>query len=437
MMFSFRAVTLFAVILMATGCSVGKTSTMFITKTNAGLELSYEPPTLALDISRIEGVLGPQFENGKKLPVLASFKFKNSGAFAPHLGSTFATGDAAVVLAAFYGDQTTPDQWNERLKQVKTLVDSSLELDNKPNPGTWHSFQKAENGTGLKEVDVKTVFFGTDTMLGLKVAWSTMTGALPDSAKLGYNRKEFALLPISMAEENSDDNKKYRMKMAPLLATLDAPIDANTGAQSLETSYIQYFATGEAATLLAFQQDVRRAMLVRLDPNQNSYLRKFGEGLGRHQEYILPYTLSAFYDTLIKLKQSGDSVAAAHKEKLDGLVSELPIPSTFTAKNLYRYRYVSPTLTRSSDDSIPYDKNTDFYKVIRYWTDLESSLRAIETAINEKKDGALQCDPPAACDSLDEERKRLDEARNEIAGAVRENRQIIAAYSYFQALISP
>ena len=59
------------------GCGIGYNRTLFITKTNVGFEASAEPPTFELDISRLEGTVGPQFENGKKLPVMASFKFSN------------------------------------------------------------------------------------------------------------------------------------------------------------------------------------------------------------------------------------------------------------------------------------------------------------------------------------------------------------------------
>ncbi len=438
MRISVKAVLLLAAILMVVGCSVGKTSTMFMTKTNAGLELSSAPPTVAFDISRVEGVLGPQFENGKKLPVLASFKFENTGAFAPYLGSTFATGDAAVALAALYGDETTPKFWKDRLTQVGTIVDSRLELNHKPDPGSWFSFQKVRTGNNGSdtEVDVKPVFFGTDTMLGVKIAWSTMTGTVPDSAKLGYNRKEFALLPIAMTENGSND-KKFEVKMASLLATLDSPIDANTGKPSLDSRYIQYFATGNAATLLALQQDVRRAMLARLDPNQGSFLREFGKGLGKSQEFVLPYTLSALYNTLTSLEAIGDEIAKDHRKRLNDLVADLRIPSTFTEKNLMRYRYVKPKLIRYQNDTPPYSSTKGFYRVIRYWSDLDASLRAIETAKKEMKGSALECDPKEACSTLERDLERLEEARNEIVTAVRTNREIIAAYSYFQTLISP
>ena len=52
------------------GCGIGYNRTLFITKTNVGFEASAEPPTFELDISRLEGTVGPQFENGKKLPVM-------------------------------------------------------------------------------------------------------------------------------------------------------------------------------------------------------------------------------------------------------------------------------------------------------------------------------------------------------------------------------
>lgn len=268
------------------GCGIGKTGVLFVTKTNMGFEVSTQPPTAELTISRVEGVVGPQFENAKKPPVMASFKFENTGIFAPHVGSAFATGDAAVTMAGLYGDETYGQDWQSRANELKpdkastTPTNSVLELDKQPEPGRWLPLPdwgwlnwlnpKLEFQTN----DVRPVFFGTDTAFGVKVAWSGMTGQYPDTAKIGYNRKELALVPVSMKGPDQNKTTPFKMKIPSLLATLDSGVKTG-GAASLDTTYIQYFATGNAATLLALQKDVRYAMLARIDPHAKDHAKEF------------------------------------------------------------------------------------------------------------------------------------------------------------------
>lgn len=256
------------------GCGIGYNRVLFGTKTNVGFEVDTKPPVIQLNIGRTEGVIAPQFENGKKLPVLASFRFQNSGSFSPFVGSAFATGDAALTLAALYDDDTPyKKEWLSRLKLVRE-IDSSLKLDYKPtipDNAAMLFADKGPDGEYFQQTDVRPVFFGTDTSLGLKIGWSG-AGAFPDSAKLGFNRKELAWIPVSMSSKESSSGKTtYFVKTSSLLATIDSGISQPTlvdGAPKTDIQYVQYFATGDAATLLALQQDVRKAMIIRLDPNQ-------------------------------------------------------------------------------------------------------------------------------------------------------------------------
>ena len=74
------------------------------------------------------------------------------------------------------------------------------------------------------------------------------------------------------------------MNAASLLATVDSGVTFPKGIGA-DTHYLQYFATGDAATLLALQQDVRKAMLVRLDPNQDKYGSLFQAGRFEKDDY--------------------------------------------------------------------------------------------------------------------------------------------------------
>ena len=244
---------LILIVWFGAGCGIGYNRTLFVTKTNAGFEASSLPPTLQLDIARLEGVVAPQFEEGKKLPVMASFRFQDRGIFSPAIGSTFATGDAATTLAALYGDDTPQpsnqhSNWSSRAKMVKGdpnpyPADSTLQLEQPPEirhqllplPSRLDFIEripilgKAFEKPSFQTTDVRPVFFGTDTAFGLKIQWSEMTGHFPDSVKLGYNRKELALVPITL----SDDNK---LKMASLLATVDSGLQ---GGSPQDTSVLE------------------------------------------------------------------------------------------------------------------------------------------------------------------------------------------------------
>jgi hypothetical protein len=81
---------------------------------------------------------------------------------------------------------------------------------------------------------------------------------------MGFNRKEYAWAPVSMRTNFSSEVPGYEVKMPSFLATIDSNITSEE--QGGGVSALQYFATGEAATLLALQPVPRQAMVYRLDP---------------------------------------------------------------------------------------------------------------------------------------------------------------------------
>lgn len=239
--------------LLALSSCVGVDRTVFFTKTNRGLDIASAPPTVSLDIGRDEGVITPQFQNGKTSSVLASFKTSSDELFAANVGSTFATGDAAMTLATLYDSP-----------YVGTVQPGQLELNERP------TYRNSTETVNFQEDDVRPLVFSTKTSLGLRVGWSSMTSTLPDNFTMGYNRTELALLPVTMQKES---DSKYNINQASLLATLEYTLEGPTSAPSItddesdpDLVYLQYFATGEAASRLATQPKVRSSMLARLDP---------------------------------------------------------------------------------------------------------------------------------------------------------------------------
>ena len=240
------------------GCA-GYNHTLFMTKSNAGLDFDAKPPTVEITISRKEAVIAPGFEGGQTPPVMASFKpavgtgagFSN---FFLGVDQTFAGGDAARTMAELYGTNMSPGA------SALTSYDSSIELTEPPKYSNW--FQRM-----AKPGEVRPFIFGTDTMLGLKVAWSGTGGQMPDTLKAGFNRKEFAWAPVTMTTVTHTNSgttvTNHLVKMPSFLATIDSKIEAGTDSK---VSALQYFATGDAATLLAMQPAVREAMVMRMDP---------------------------------------------------------------------------------------------------------------------------------------------------------------------------
>lgn len=245
-----------ALALCLQSCAVGYNSTLFMTKSNIGIDAETKPPTLEVSIARREGVIAPGFEGGQTPPVMASFRADSNpfGRFFFGVKSTFAGGDAAVALSKDPGS-------------ADTNYDSVLCLSQKPNKKTILGFDVSVKEKG----DVDPMIFGTDTTFGLKVAWSGTSGEVPDTVRLGFNRKEFAWAPVygtDAVDCTVPGTKKpgnYGIWMPPFLAVLDNEVQTGTPAQT-GIKWLQYFATGKSATTLASRNEVRRIMMERMDP---------------------------------------------------------------------------------------------------------------------------------------------------------------------------
>jgi hypothetical protein len=238
------------------GCAVGYNSTLFVTKSNIGIDVDTKPPTAEISIARREGVIAPGFEGGRTPPVLASFGNDSNpfDRFFFGVQSTFVGGDAAVALSQGPGGD-----------EVK--YGSVLCLSQKPEPKKflWWDMSIPEKG------QVRPFSFITDTTLGLKVAWSGMTGQFPDSVQLGFSRKEFAWAPVIGTDKTNckllDTQKDgaYAVWMPAFLAVLDNNVTIGSPSET-GVKWLQFFATGDSATILANRDEIRQVMLKRLVP---------------------------------------------------------------------------------------------------------------------------------------------------------------------------
>jgi hypothetical protein len=426
------------------GCGIGYNKTLFLTKSNIGLEASVAPkPTFDLDLSRFEGVISPGFEKGKKLPVLASFRFENKDRFSPAVGSTYAAGDAAVAMSALYGDDTDGDDADERLDIVNNgyKYDSSLNLDvNKPviKKGlleTWFPaiFHPQEFQTNV----VEPVIFGTDTSLGLKIAWSTAPSPpapFPDSLKFGYNRTEIGLAPIAMNENNNT----YNMKMASLLATADTGVIIDETGKQVNLQHMQYFATGKAATLLALQEKVRKAMLERLDPSAKYYANKFASLMGESKAIAIAH-MSLIYGGLGKLA-SDPSVsteiqnrAVFHRDALDSLANFLPERYSFT-----RYQQDQDTKTNYTVmDNIQIGKpikRENFNNVVGYITNITKAINIYEEMLSVDGLSVDSQKPAGLKDKILKQRDLAMKADSDIK-SIEQHPSLIAAAEWYFSIV--
>ena len=291
------------------GCAIGYDSLLFVTKSNVGLDVDTTPPTAEVSIARRESAIAPTFEKGQTPPVLASFRVGFRGILGvwADVASAFAGGDAAATMALLF-DQ--PD--------ATTAENASLCLQEKPRPIGVFGQELKFPGPG----DVRPFLFGTDTSLGLKVAWSGLTATVPDTVKLGYNRKELATAPIfAIPEACGTMGGQYVVRAPSFLATIGSSPKV-AGVADSELQYVQYFATGRAATSLSLRQDVRTVMIRRLNPDLAVQFESFRDHQQLQQDSVrriqqaydaqTDAKKSAIREEAIRLKLVQDNMRAAN-----------------------------------------------------------------------------------------------------------------------------
>jgi len=408
---------LIASIWLLAGCA-GYNNTLFMTKSNVGLDFDSKPPTLEVSIARKEAVIAPSFEGGKTPPVLASFKpHAGSGSafasFAFGVDQTFAGGDAAKAMAMLYNLPTATNP---------CLYDSSLELSEKPP--YENCFQKIP-GKGA----TRPFIFGTDTSFGFKAAWSGTGGQIPDTVRLGFNRKEFAWAPISatpvLRPDGSEDCHKVNVKMPAFLATIESSQNIS-GDGSTRVQGLQYFATGQAATYLAMQQDVRKAMLARLDPNQ----QKFASLQEAEARRTARSVARLAYDGLKSL--NSDNQAQALVKRLDEFAKNMvPAKYPFTRYSLVG-NDLEPQPRKSKGDDVM--GTEPFARLITYWDDLERNHDALTKA--KSLTSLTLNNQPVTIDAVLKESGEAEARLKQFEQSISSNSAISEALGYYVNIIT-
>jgi hypothetical protein len=251
------------------GCAIGYTQALFATTSNVGVDIDTKPPTFEVSVARREGVIEPTFEGGQTPPTLATFSTGTGtgmdratnavGGFFFGVSAFFAGGDAARVLA---GPDGKPG-------------DSAICLSKGPHRRGWLT-NELESGSGFLDAvlpgpgEMKPFFFATDTALGIKLAWSGTTGYVPDTVKVGFNRREFALAPISWAHASctlpTGEAGTLQVEIPSFIAVLSSGAETPKDRIAARFQYLQHLATGAAATDWAARPEVKKILESRLEP---------------------------------------------------------------------------------------------------------------------------------------------------------------------------
>lgn len=185
-----------AAAVLGSGCASGPEHVLFVTKTSLGIDVATEPSGATIGYDRIEGYIGPRFDNGGVPPVAASFQ-TNGQLLSREVRTIYATGAAAKIVT---GSQGTPPV------------------------------------AGKLEGAPRRMFFSTGTTVGLKVGFGAT--ATTEFA-FGYKRRELSVIPMPADGE-----------FPSVLASLQNDVTA-ASASSTDFAVTQYFATGDAAVQVA------------------------------------------------------------------------------------------------------------------------------------------------------------------------------------------
>ena len=190
--------------IMLSACSTSS-RVIFVTSSTIGMDADSKPATASIGYQRIEGYVGPRYQDGSVPPVVASIATGGT-VFSPKIAQVYATGPAAELVSG-----------------AKKSAGGSAQFKGDPDS---------------KQV----IFFGTTTTLGFRVGF---IGSLPDSATLGYKRKEFAVLPLGVPANAAQGDPLPSVLASINTAIATGPLN-NTGLKAQ-----QFFATGAAAESLA------------------------------------------------------------------------------------------------------------------------------------------------------------------------------------------
>lgn len=229
--------------------------------------------------------------------------------------------------------------------------------------------------TGCSTFNRSLVFF-TNTTIGAEVSMDAAQGTSPVKVLAGYKRQEGTLNPVydkaGLKTGTAAGNDKYREKAYSVIAKIQSGTGGSGGQDAgVKLSAAQWFATGEAAVLLAKAPGIAGAV------TGNS---KIAEAAAKESALLRDDSIPDYVKTSA-LVTAFDFVASVQSPEAQGILGRL---------NGFAMGYKNPTFVAYFDNGqgeIGHDpKRTalpanDYMLITQYQGALETSIDAIETLL--------------------------------------------------------
>lgn len=203
--------------LLLGGCAEMPRNVVFMTKASIGIDIESTAQTASFAYDRIEGYYAPRYA-GQDPPAVYASLATNGKMIDRKIKQVYATGNAAKIVS-------TPGSQSPRVAMPPARASDSATA-------------------GGTVANTKSMFFGTGTVLGLKVGFGPTS---LDSFTLGFKRKELSIIPHDPGDTD----------FPSVMASFNGD-QATLRHAGNSLSIKQFFATGVAAEGLASNPQIRR-----------------------------------------------------------------------------------------------------------------------------------------------------------------------------------
>jgi hypothetical protein len=228
--------SLLCALALLAGCAQPTRNVLFVTKASLGIDADVTAQSASFAYDRTEGYFAPRYTNQDPPAVLASVS-TDGGIIDRKIRQVYATGNAAKIVSSPSAPAVAP------LETTQQALFRKASLEQGPSAPAVQPVYP-----GAPSEPARSMFFGTATVLGLKVQFSP---ALIEGLTLGFKRKEFSVIP-------QDPNES---SFPSVIASFDADTSASASAgKALPQASMgakQFFATGAAADGLAANTQIR------------------------------------------------------------------------------------------------------------------------------------------------------------------------------------
>lgn len=238
---------------------------------------------------------------------------------------------------------------------------------------------------GCSNIDRSLIFF-TNTTTGLEVSASGTT-ADPVRIILGYKRQEGVINPVYDAagiETVSYDvngypqhqTDKYRDEAYSVIAKYQGGSTGSAGDVSAAATNAQWFATGEAAVILAGQPGIAGAVTGSSDVAKAAAEQAKALAVSGDLKKVYFAALSGMLDALDSLAEGRDAEAALQRARLN----ELDVPSNWIHgyDTMYTWRPKAGELDHAATQAGP--PSGDFANLLAHWQEATDTLDALTSA---------------------------------------------------------